>query len=594
MLTVDATDCPGAGTLATEPDCLRTVLTRLRRAAVQEIRVTSHGRDSHYTAAATGTLQRAARFAERVEHHDARLAALTARNPLAAASEATNRAGRVADLATATGFADLATVEDLRAVLRPFVGPTIAAARITTAPPPDARLRATVETETTHVRHYETPDAPVPTYHVEPREATFEEPEYRLLAAAATRLATDAIEGGQHVHHAAVRAATEVVDHPDPPVDDVAHVLRKHTAGYGVLEDLLADPAVSDVYVNAPPDDTVLRVTVDDDPMRTNVCLTADGAATIAARVRAESGRPFSRAAPLVDAVATDVGTAERVRVAGVTSPVSDGTAFAFRVTDDTPWRVPDLVENGTLTPDAAALLGLATARGRTILVAGPRGAGKTTLLGALLWELPAADRVVALEDTPELPMAALQDADRDALALRTATDDDGASVSPTRALRAALRLGDGALVLGEVRGEEAAVLYEAMRVGANSSAVLGTIHGDSAESVEERVVTDLGVPRSSFAATDLVATVGHTPEGRRLTAIEEVTDDGFASLYARTDAQLQPTDRIRRGNSRLVATLARSTETYADVRTQLRARRDRLPTPTRPADNGRDAAPAP
>jgi type IV secretory pathway ATPase VirB11/archaellum biosynthesis ATPase len=216
--------------------------------------------------------------------------------------------------------------------------------------------------------------------------------------------------------------------------------------------------------------------------------------------------------------------------------------------------------------------------RGRAVLLAGPRGAGKTTMLGALLWELPPAVRTLVIEDTPELPVEALQDAERDVQSL-LARADDGPGLSPEAALRTALRLGEGALVVGEVRGEEATVLYEAMRVGANGSAVLGTIHGDGGESVRERVVSDLGVPESSFAATDLVVTLESVTDDdgerqRRVARVEEVVEgaDGvrFAPLFTVEADGLVTTGRIDRGNSELVPALARTDEQYEDVRTTL------------------------
>jgi archaeal flagellar protein FlaI len=63
--------------------------------------------------------------------------------------------------------------------------------------------------------------------------------------------------------------------------------------------------------------------------------------------------------------------------------------------------------------------------------------------------------------------------------------------------------------VLGEVRGQEAMTLYESMRTGKAGSSVLGTIHGDSARSVFERVVHDLGISGEAFSATDMVITLG-------------------------------------------------------------------------------------
>jgi len=179
------------------------------------------------------------------------------------------------------------------------------------------------------------------------------------------------------------------------------------------------------------------------------------------------------------------------------------------------------------------------------------------------------------------LPVGDLQAAGRDVQALRT--DEDGAGFDPTRALRTALRLGNGALVVGEVRGEEAQVLYEAMRVGAHSEAVLGTIHGDGASDTYERVVSDLGVAPSSFAATDLVVTLELTEsatQSRRVRAIEEVTGrsgPAFETLFDRSTGSLAPTGRIDRGNSRLVETVAGPGDAYASVRERLRARADRL-----------------
>ncbi len=101
--------------------------------------------------------------------------------------------------------------------------------------------------------------------------------------------------------------------------------------------------------------------------------------------------------------------------------------------------------------------------------------------------------------------------------------------VAPEEALRTALRLGDSALIIGEVRSREAKVLYEAMRIGAAGNIVMGTIHGDSAYSVWDRVVNDLGVPTTSFKATDMIVVVrpirfaGSLRRERRIVQITEV-----------------------------------------------------------------------
>lgn len=602
-LRIDAADCPGEGDLAAEPACRATAIGALAFGDAVDAESPDGGAPTQVESVVTRTrllerayedgaavlLVAAGRFAERVGFYDDRLAERTLRDPLGAARAAFGRAGPVGELVAETGLAECACrVSDARYddalgtddagyedALRAYTGPPIAKARVASRPPPDASLSETRQLSSgATVRVYED-DRALRTYHLVPVEHTFDADALESLAAAYELLAEGAVSGGDRAPGRAVRQVAS----DDDSVESLTATLRKHTRGYGVLADFFADQRVSDVFATAPVGENSLRVTADGERFRTNVRLTDGGAQALASRFRRASGRAFSRASPTLDATAETPGGT--VRVAGVTDPVSDGPGFAFRAHDATPWTLPALVANRTLPADAAALLSLSVERAAAGLVAGPRGAGKTTLLGALCWELPAGTRTVVIEDTPELPVPALQRHGRDVQPLRTESGD-GPGLEPPAALRAALRLGEGALVVGEVRGEEAAVLYEAMRVGASGDAVLGTIHGEDGESVHERVVSDLGVPASSFATTDLVVSLEatSTPEGkrRRVRAIEEVVDGdgdgdgGFAPLFDRDrgDDGLAPTGRIDRGNSRLVASLAEPEESYAEVRAAL------------------------
>ena len=165
---------------------------------------------------------------------------------------------------------------------------------------------------------------------------------------------------------------------------------------------------------------------------------------------------------------------------------------------------------------------------------------------------------------------------------LRVARDDDETGeTSPASALRTALRLGEGALVVGEVRGEEAGTLYEAMRVGAASGTVLGTVHGDGADAVRTRMTEDLGVSESAFAATGFVLTVADTERGRRAVAIEEVESVAGGTelrpLFALDGDDLEPTGRLDRGESSLLAGLTVPGEGYGETLATLDARADHL-----------------
>jgi type IV secretory pathway ATPase VirB11/archaellum biosynthesis ATPase len=577
-LVVDSTECPFNGSLETHESCRSTVIEELKTRDVERVLTESEGRERAYDDEAAAVLVAAGRFAESVEFHDERLAATACQDPLAAAREATGRADVVSDIAAETGLAELAArATDYESALGPSVGPTLSHWRVETTPP-SGTLRDVRDVDSgATVKQYDQSTGPA-RYYLYPPETALESQALATLSTAYERLASGAFDGGDRAPARAVRAVVE--DESDDEfawTESVIRILRKHARGYGLLEDLFADPSLSDAFVTAPAAENKLRVTVDGETMVTNITLTTDGVEALSSRFRRTSGRAFSRADPTLDATA-DVAS-RRLRIAGVTDPPSDGAAFAFRAQDRTVWTLPALVGNGTIPPDAGAALSVAIERGGAVLVAGPRGAGKTTMLGALLWELPPDIRTVVIEDTPELPISQLQESGRDVQALLAS--DNTAELSPSEALRTALRLGDGALVVGEVRGEEASVLYEAMRVGANSEAVLGTIHGDGGEAVYERVVEDLGVPASSFSVTDIVVTLESTATGdRRVNAIEEVvtTDDGivFETLFRRTAEGLTSTGRIERGNSQAINGLRSPEESYADIRKRL-TKRERL-----------------
>lgn len=599
-LLVDASECASDGRLAASEACRKTVVDALVDRDVERVKTESAGIERSYEDEKAALLVAAGRFVERCRFHDERLAARTTRDPLGACHEATGRADAVADIAAECGLAALAERADgYETALSPYVGPTVSRWRVEPTPPSDARLVATRELPTGGtVRRYDC--EPVPQYHLNPPERALTGESMAVLNEAYERLARGRIDGGDRAPARAVHRTLADRQESDVPVEQVAAILEKHARGFGLLEDLFADPLLSDAFVTAPGASNCLRVTVDGETLVTNVRLSEAGIDALASRFRRESGRAFSRADPTMDATAEIAS--RRIRIAGVTKPTSDGTAFAFRAHDRESWTLPDLVRNGTLSPRAAAVLSVAIERGSAVLLAGPRGAGKTTMLGALLWELPPAVRTVVIEDTPELPVEPLQNSGRDVQALRAS--EAAEEPSAAEALRTALRLGDGALVVGEVRGEEASVLYEAMRVGANSEAVLGTIHGDGGESVYERVVTDLGIAASAFGVTDLVVTLEITGEGiRRVKSIEEVeptpgesptftrlfersSDSGEMSGGGRTDGTLVGTGHIDRGNSHLVETLSTPAESYADVREQLASRESLLAELARRTDD--------
>jgi hypothetical protein len=184
--------------------------------------------------------------------------------------------------------------------------------------------------------------------------------------------------------------------------------------------------------------------------------------------------------------------------------------------------------------------------------------------------------RICTVEDTLELAVPAMRSLgyNIERMKSRSVITQVESELSADEAIRTALRLGDSVLIIGEVRSLEARALYEAMRIGALANFVGGTIHGDSAYGVFDRVVNDLGVPPTSFKATDIIviANTLKSPDGlhsfRRITSIVEVRKDwsedplkekAFVELmvYDAKRDELVPTDTLLNGESFVLNSIA-------------------------------------
>ena len=311
----------------------------------------------------------------------------------------------------------------------------------------------------------------------------------------------------------------------------VSNIFKRYSSGYGLIETLLKDEKIQDVFINSPGNSRIFVNHSDFGFCSTNLVISQEEVKRICTKLRMLSGRAFDAASPVLDCFIPELNT----RVCGITKPLAfDGIGLSLRKHKTLPWTLTQFVKNGMVSSYAAGLLSFLVDSQASILITGCRGSGKTSLLASLLAEIRPNERIVIIEDTPELPVAQLRESgfNVEHLRVRSPTTENTFESPPEIAVRTSLRLGEGILVVGEVRGVEAKALFEAMRVGAAGSCVLGTIHGFSAYDTFDRIVNDLQVPRTSFKACDIVVSCAllknkqGVKKQRRVIEITEIRKD--------------------------------------------------------------------
>jgi len=481
--------------------------------------------------------------------------------------------------------------EVYREFFHPLVRPNFMLTKFMSLPPERGEEIDRYESrDDVEVSIYQVPDQVQPVYHVNPPEFNLPEEKYKLLDAARRFLASHNPESGEFARPERMRQVfqnigrdmiRDIADQMNIEVsgeelEQLTAVLNRYTSGLGVLELLLADPKVQDVYINSPIGNAPIYISHQDyEECETNLIPTKEEAESWATRFRIRSGRPLDEANPVLDTDTEVPGG--RARVAIIQENLSpEGLAFAFRRHRSRAWTLPLFIKSEMINPLGAALLSFIVDGNRSVLFAGTRGAGKTSILSASMLELLKKERIVTVEDTLELPVKQMKDLgyNIESMKSQSVITQVESELGAQEAIRTSLRLGDSALVIGEVRSDEAKTLYEAMRVGAVANFVGGTIHGESAYSVFDRVVNDLNVPRTSFKATDIIVSVNkiRSPDGlnmyRRVTGITEVRKDwtedpmeegAFVDLmrYDSNEDELIPTDTLLNGESMVLNSIA-------------------------------------
>ena len=294
--------------------------------------------------------------------------------------------------------------------------------------------------------------------------------------------------------------------------------------GLGPLEPLLQDPTISDILVNGHKQVYVERAGMLEE---TNIVFKDNAHLMhIIDKIVSAVGRRVDESSPMVDARLLD---GSRINV--IIPPLSvDGPNLSIRRFGQIPVAESDLVENRTLTPAMLTLIKGAVAARLNIVVSGGTGAGKTTMLNVLSGYISDKERIVTIEDSAELQ---LKQRHVVRLECRPANVEGKGAVMQRQLVANSLRMRPNRIIIGEVRGEEALDMLQAMNTGHDGS--LTTIHANSPRDAIARMETmalmsnlninEIAVRRQIASAVTIVIQVSRFSDGtRRVTHLTEIT----------------------------------------------------------------------
>ncbi|MCK4398262.1 MAG: type II/IV secretion system ATPase subunit [Methanophagales archaeon] len=234
-------------------------------------------------------------------------------------------------------------------------------------------------------------------------------------------------------------------------------------------------------------------------------------------------GKPVSYRNPIVDAVLPD---GSRINIVFGEEISKKGSNFTIRKFSETPLSVLQLIEFGTLDYVMAAYLWIALHEGMNCFIAGETASGKTTTMNALTTFIPANAKIVSIEDTPELQVPHknwLREVIRTAEGKK---ESENAGVGMFDLLKAALRQRPNEIIIGEIRGVEGNIAFQAMQTGHSA---MSTFHAASVEKLIQRLTGDpINVPRTNIDNLNLIV-IQNAVRGkdgellRRITSVNEI-----------------------------------------------------------------------
>lgn len=304
---------------------------------------------------------------------------------------------------------------------------------------------------------------------------------------------------------------------------DFSKQITSHLFGMGPLDRFLEDDTVSEIMVNGP---GYVYVEREGKIQQTDCTFNdAEEIVRLIQRIASKLGRRIDESSPMVDARLADGS-----RVNAVLPPVSlSGPLLTIRKFSRQRFSMEQLVEMGTLSQQMMDFLKICVKARCNIIVAGGASSGKTTTLGALSAFIDPSERIITIEDAAELK---LHQSHVISLEARPPNVEGKGEITIRQLLRNALRMRPDRIIVGEVRGDEAIDMIQALNTGHNGS--LSTVHANSPRELLTRLegmmliaspsLPLLSVREQLAAAIDLIIYQKRFPDGkRRITKLTEV-----------------------------------------------------------------------
>ena len=296
----------------------------------------------------------------------------------------------------------------------------------------------------------------------------------------------------------------------------VYYYLWRDMIGLEKIEPLIRDPFIEDISCdgyNIPIYVTHRKYGI----LRTNIVFSKDELDRFVIKLAQKSGKYISYAEPLLDATLPD---GSRVNATYSSDVTTRGPTFTIRKFREIPWTPIDLIRLGTLTPEILAYFWLAIQYKRNIIVIGGTSSGKTTLLNAIAMFIPPNARIVSIEDTREIQ---LYHKNWIPAVVRYSQEKER-EIDMFLLLKESFRQNPDYIIVGEVRGQEAYVMFQGM---ASGHAALTTMHATSIEALIERLTTPpINLPKVLVELLDIVAIMQHDVEmGKNIRRLKEVDE---------------------------------------------------------------------